>query len=396
MNWTIDWIVEVGAAGWDVLAASAPYMLLGFFIAGLLKAFLPDDLVARHLGASSFTGLVKAAALGVPIPLCSCGVLPAAAGLRRQGAGKGPTAAFLISTPETGVDSIAVTWALLDPFMAVVRPFSAFVTALVTGIMVQTLDREKYQVGQNSPVSGLSPRQSARDNGSILPLSKSLEPLPCQPGADCGCTPANAGALPWQRLRKGMAFAFGDLFRDIALWFLLGVLIAGAISVWLTPVMVSKWLGHPLLAMAAMLAVSVPLYVCATASTPIAAALVLKGLNPGAALVFLLAGPATNAAALAVISKILGRRSAVIYVAGIIICSLVMGILVDWVYGQTDFLTGGLDAWRIGATEEGAGLVGVGSAVILLGLVAWKWGQGVFMKIMGGFRLSKSSLNKSS
>jgi len=121
----MDWVLQVVQAGWDVLVASAPYMLLGFSLAGVLKAFLPDNLVARHLGTSSFRGLIKAAAVGVPIPLCSCGVLPTAAGLRRQGAAKGPTAAFLISTPETGVDSMAVTWALLDPFMTVVRPLSA-------------------------------------------------------------------------------------------------------------------------------------------------------------------------------------------------------------------------------------------------------------------------------
>jgi uncharacterized protein len=359
----MDWLREVALAGWDVLVASAPYMLLGFFIAGLLKAFLPDDLVARHLGKSSFTGLIKAAALGVPIPLCSCGVLPAAAGLRRQGAGKGPTTAFLISTPETGVDSMAVTWALLDPFMTIVRPFSAFVTALVTWTMVQTLDRNKEpNAQQTSPAVPLMPSSSTW-NAS------------CQGGVACGCNPASAETSPRKRLRAGLNFAFGELFRDIAPWFLVGVFIAGAISVWITPEMVSTWLGRPFVAMLAMLAVSVPLYVCASASTPIAAALVLKGLNPGAALVFLLAGPATNAASLAVIGRIMGRRAAVIYVAGIMVCSLAMGLLVDWVYARPDFFVGGLEGWRIGAVKEQGGHVGVGSAMALLALFAWKWAE---------------------
>lgn len=395
MNRATGWIAEVGMAGWDVLVVSSPYMLLGFFIAGLLKAFLPDDLVARHMGKSSFFGLAKAAAVGVPIPLCSCGVLPTAAGLRSQGAAKGPTAAFLISTPETGVDSIAVTWALLDPFMTVIRPVSAFFTALVTGTMVQTLDRDK------NPASSLSSRSEPS-----VPPGMSPDSSPCRDGAACGCSPVqlqdrpvdriSGKALPRQRLRGGMAFAFGDLFRDIAPWFLLGVLVAGAISVWLTPEMVSMWLGRPLPAMLAMLVISVPLYVCATASTPIAAALVLKGLNPGAALVFLLAGPAVNAAALTVIGKILGRRATVIYVSGIVICTLGMGLLVDWIYVRTDFMAGALGAWRIGTAEEENALVGVSCAVILLGLVVWKRGEAVFTKTVGGLRLRKSSLKKSS
>lgn len=173
-----------------------------------------------------------------------------------------------------------------------------------------------------------------------------------------------------------MSFAFGDLFRDIAPWFLLGVLVAGGISVWLTPEMVSRWLGNPVLAMVAMLVISVPLYVCATASTPIAAALVLKGLNPGAALVFLLAGPAVNAAALTVITNILGRRATVIYVSGIVICTLALGLLVDWVYGHADFMAGVLGNWRIDVDEEEGSRVGVGSAVILLALFAWSWLSG--------------------
>lgn len=263
------------------------------------------------------------------------------------------------------MDSVAVTWALLDPFMTVVRPFSAFVTALVTGTMVQTLDRNR--------------QLEARQTSPAVPLksSSSTPNSSCQGGVACGCNPGPAGISPRKRLRAGLAFAFGELFRDIAPWFLVGVFIAGAISVWITPEMVSRWLGHPFVAMLAMLAVSLPLYVCATASTPIAAALVLKGLNPGAALVFLLAGPATNAAALAVIARIMGRRAAVIYVAGIMVCSLAMGLLVDWVYGRPDFLFGGLEDWRIGAVEEQGGLVGVGSAVVLLGLFAWKWAEGL-------------------
>lgn len=285
---------------------------------------------------------------------------------------------------------MAVTWALLDPFMTVVRPLSAFITALVTGTLVQVLDRDK----ESSALPSVKP-PLASSLGSFPTSSSSSSSSPCLGGSGCGCAsvqpqgqpqvqpqghpqdrtpgqpPTEAPAL--LRLRGGMAFAFGDLFRDIAPWFLLGVLVAGGISVWLTPEMVSRWLGNPVLAMVAMLVIAIPLYVCATASTPIAAALVLKGLNPGAALVFLLAGPAVNAAALAVISKILGRRATVIYVTGIMICTFGLGLLVDWVYGQTDFMAGVLGNWRIGADEEEGRLVGVVSAVVLLALFAWSW-----------------------
>ncbi|WP_045218449.1 SO_0444 family Cu/Zn efflux transporter [Desulfonatronum thioautotrophicum] len=374
MDWMEFWLWQWWAAAWDVLVASAPYMLLGFFVAGLLKAFLSDDLIARHLGTESFSGLVKAAALGVPIPLCSCGVLPAAAGLRQQGAGKGPTTAFLISTPETGVDSVAVTWALLDPIMTVVRPIAAFVTALFTGAMVQVFDREQKIEG---PVPLVSRSNAVSTVEPSLPHAAST----CSAGSDCGCPggTAKTGTTPWQRLAGGMGYAFGDLFRDIAPWFLAGILIAGGISVWLTPELVSRWLGHPFLAMLAMLVISVPLYVCAAASTPIAAALVLKGLNPGAALVFLLAGPATNAAALAVIGKILGRRATAIYLAGIMASSLAMGILVDWIY----LLSGGPGTWRLDTATEDVGFMGLLSALILLALFVWSRVRGTGLKPRG-------------
>ncbi len=138
----IEILLNILVESWNILQESAPYMLFGFFVAGLLKAFMSDDFVAGHLGKKQFSGIVKAALFGVPIPLCSCGVVPAAAGLRRQGAGKGATSAFLISTPETGVDSIAVTYALLDPVMTIVRPLAAAITAIVSGVLIHLFDRE--------------------------------------------------------------------------------------------------------------------------------------------------------------------------------------------------------------------------------------------------------------
>lgn len=325
---------------WHVLSLSAPYMLLGFFGAGLLKAFIPDNFIARHLGKESGRNLFKAALFGAPIPLCSCGVLPAAAGIRKQGASKGATTAFLISTPETGIDSIAVSWALLDPLMAIIRPIAAIVTALITGQLVRLFDSDT-----------------------------AAAELPAPPDTACSsncCHAANAAVLHqtslMQRLRSGLSFAFGDLFNDIAGWFLIGILLSGIISLFVSPSWIETWLGNPLVAMLAMLVIATPLYVCATASTPIAAALVLKGLNPGAALVFLLAGPATNAAAITVISRILGKRATLLYLAGIILCSFALGIGVDAIYTLGSIGT----SWQISAAAQHESLFGSICALILI------------------------------
>lgn len=337
---------------WNVLCLSAPYLLFGFFIAGLLKAFISDDFIARHLGKENRSSVVKAAFFGVPIPLCSCGVLPAAAGIRKQGATKGATTAFLIATPETGVDSISVTWVLLDPLMALLRPLSAFLTALFTGQMVRTFDPDRSAIDEK--VAG---------NGEVMKSEEGSSPCCCS-----GNMAANKKPGILERLQEGMHFSFGTLFRDISGWFFFGVGIAGMITVFISPELVERWLGNPIIAMFVMLVVGMPLYVCATASTPIAAALVLKGLNPGAALVFLLAGPATNAAALSVISKILGKKTTVIYLSGIIISSLLLGFAVDAIYSLTNLAAG----WQAIAQENHRSLVGTLSALTLFGLVLFQ------------------------
>ena len=179
MNTIIDAFISVLLASWNVLLESAPFVLLGFFVAGLLKAFLPDDFVARHLGGGSKASIFKAAAMGIPIPLCSCGVLPAAAGLKKQGAGKGAVTSFLISTPETGVDSIAVSYALLDPLMTVIRPVVAFFTAVAAGIAVAFT--EKYS-GTEIPDAGQNSEKAQADG--------------CSSGCCCRCRGGGAGGAP--------------------------------------------------------------------------------------------------------------------------------------------------------------------------------------------------------
>lgn len=331
---------------WGVLREAAPFLLFGFLVAGLLKSFVPDAAMSRHLGGRGPGSVLKAAAMGVPLPLCSCGVLPAAMGLRRQGAGPGATAAFMISTPESGVDSIAVTYAMIDPLMTVLRPLSAFVTAIAAGL-----------------AANLLPERLLRKPGA--------EPQTLATGCGCGGQCSTAGAKPvggfLPRLRQGVGHAFGEMLSDIGLWLLLGILVAGAIALFLPPDFFLTYLSGELVSMLAMLLVGVPMYVCASSSTPIAASLLLKGLSPGAALVFLLTGPATNATTIVAMSRAFGGALTAVYVGAIVGCSLVLGWLANRLYAAL-----GLDVHAvIGHVGEALpGWLESGSAALLLVLLA--------------------------
>ena len=358
---------EVLAAVWDILLESSLFVLFGFFVAGLLKGFIPDDFIQRHLGGSRKRSIVKASLFGIPIPLCSCGVIPAAAGLRKQGAGKGAVTSFMISTPETGVDSMAVTYALLDPIMTVVRPVAAFLTATCTGLLVNLFDRGDQSKLKESKGSAVS-----------IPLASCCS-------EDCGCDDNGAEKkgrifIVWQKFRKGMSFAFGSLLSDIGPWLLVGIGLAGIITVTLSPEFIASYLGEGLLSMVIMIALATPLYVCATASTPIAAALALKGLSPGAALVFLLAGPATNMATITVVAKLFGRAIAIIYVGSIMFCSLALGLFVNWIYIHL-----GLDiaGWVAGGEHATHGLLYTVSALVLVLLIVWPMVAGVYRRFFG-------------
>ena len=300
---------DVAFAAWEILLLSAPYLFLGFLMAGLLKAFLPDDLVSKHFGRRGVWSVLKASIVGLPLPLCSCGVVPAAAGIRKQGASRGATAAFLVSTPETGVDSIAITYGLLGPLFTIVRPLAAFTTAAATGIAINMFDTDGRETAHSKPAE--SPECSGACPGS----------------------PVRRGKVS-DRLKEGMRFAFVDLLKDTGGWFLLGIGAAALITVFLSPQIVEDYFENRYLSMALMLAVSVPLYVCATSSTPIAAAFLLKGVAPGSVLVFLLAGPATNAASIAVISRVIGKKATAIYLLAIVAISVLIGSLLDLFTGN--------------------------------------------------------------
>ena len=343
----VEIVFTVLISCWHILVEAAPFVLLGFAVAGLLQGLLVDRFIARHIGSNSFGAVVKASLLGIPLPLCSCGVIPAAVELRKQGAGKGASAAFLVSTPESGVDSIAITYALLDPVMTVIRPIAAFLTATVTGLVINRLPEE------NIDESELETETCCPQGGNV----------PRQPLA--------------ARIFAGLRYAFGELMQDIGGWLLLGILIAGLIGVFVPESYFSHFTGSELTELFVMLLVGIPLYICASASTPVAAALIMKGVSPGAALVFLLAGPATNAATITIVSRFWGKQATLLYLGSIAACSLLVGWLTNRLYATA--------GWDIAASvspglESEPSPLAVLMALAVLLLILRGYAAGLFRK----------------
>ncbi len=308
----LTFIYDVIISSWDMLQQASIYILFGLLVGGLLKMFLSPAYVAAHLGNGRFSSVFKAALLGIPIPLCSCGVLPAAASLKKQGANNGATTAFLISTPESGVDSISITWALLDPIMTIARPISAFISAFAAGCA------ENF----------FNPPDKTRQ--AIPDLSCPIDN--CCDGTDCPPEEHKHHHSLAEKLRIGVKYAATDLWADLAGWFFVGILLAGLISVLVPDAVIARYLGGGLGSMLLMLTFGIPLYICATASTPIAAAFIMKGVSPGTALVFLLVGPATNITSLSVLFGLLGKRATALYLVSIAVISVLCGLAVDVVY----------------------------------------------------------------
>lgn len=276
----------------------APYILLGLLIAGLLHAFVTPNLMSRHLAKPGWKSVVKASLIGVPLPLCSCGVLPTAIAMHRNGASKSATSAFLISTPQTGVDSIAATWSLLGPAFAVIRPIAAMTTALFGGVAVSASEKTSENAVQAAACSISAPTGEKKSF-----LSKLVEAL---------------------------RYGFYDMVRSIGGWLVGGLLIAALITEFVPTDFFASLAEYPLLAMLAVVAVAVPMYVCATGSIPIALSLMLKGLSPGTALVLLMAGPAANFASVTLLSRELGRKAAGVYIASIVVGAIAFGLAVDY------------------------------------------------------------------
>jgi len=366
MDW-IDpiwrFIADTAANTLDLSLLAAPWFVAGLVAAGVLKAFMPESGMARMLGRRGTGSAVKAAIIGAPLPLCSCGVLPAAFGLRRGGASKGATASFLVATPETGVDSIALSYVLLGPIMAVVRPIAAIASAITAGVIVDRIDRAE-QSSAPSPADAPSDSPCCASSSAASTASagetKAAEPVP-------GRT---------KRLGDGLGYAFTRLLDDLSGWLVAGMIVAGLLLTIFPPASISAWASGPL-AMLAVLAISVPMYVCASASTPVAHAMILAGVSPGTALVFLLAGPASNFAGIMLIRRELGTRAVIGYLIGVIGGALAFGLALDWAV-QAFGWQFGADLTAHGHSEIVPNWLAWGSLTLLLAAMVRPLRRGIF------------------
>jgi uncharacterized membrane protein YraQ (UPF0718 family) len=317
---------------------SAPFLLLGMFIAGMINQWIPRTWVEKTLGGKS--SIVNAALIGAPLPLCSCSVIPVAMGIRRSGASKASTASFLVATPETGVDSIGITYALMGPIMAIARPIAAIFSAIVAGLLVLWFGKQ----------------------------DKAPEPAPqAKSQSSCCHKTSTAVATIREKIQAVFVFGYGQLLRDFMLWFLVGIFFAALVTTLVPEGFLTQY-AQGILAMLVVVLISIPMYVCATASTPIAVGLLLSGITPGAALVFMLTGPATNVATLMVIKNELGKRELSLYLLAIISSALVSGLILDFLFDKFD--------WQLQLSHgEHSDMVGIFyqvCAIVLAGLIGYQ------------------------
>jgi len=305
----------------------AVYLLAGLLIASLIHVFVPETLVRKQLGGRSWSSVFKAALFGIPLPLCSCGVIPVTAGLRKAGASRGAAVSFLIATPQIGADSFLITYSLLGIMFGIFRVFAAFITACTAGVISNFYDKEKSII-QSEDVS---------DNSTFL-----------------------------SRLSRIAPYLEYSLLGSIAKNLVIGIIVAGAIQAFIPDGFFTRYIKSDVASMLLMLAAGIPMYVCASSSTPIAASLIFKGISPGAALVFLLTGPATNAVTISSIMKSLGKKTVIIYLTSIIAVSFTLGMVLNSI--ETTRLSG------IAPHHTHSGMVPAyktAGAVLLSGMLLW-------------------------
>ena len=296
MKYVQDFFIEFV----DLFNEMSPYLLLGFLLAGVLHVYFPKDRVNKYLGKQNLKSVLNAAILGIPLPLCSCGVIPTGVSFHKNGASKGAAVSFLISTPQTGVDSILVTYSLMGLPFAIIRPIVAFITGIVGGYAANVVDKEE----EPEPIPSIQTEQLSRGN----------------------------------KFKQMLRYAFVDFLADIAKWLSIGLIIAAIITVIIPDGFFNQQMSNEYINMLIVLAASIPMYVCATGSVPIAAALMLKGISPGAAFVFLMAGPATNAGTTTVIGQSLGKKSLIAYMLSIMVGAILSGIAINAFLPQEWFL----------------------------------------------------------
>ena len=287
-----------------LLNEMSPYVLLGFLIAGILHVFVNEETLTRHLSGNGWKSVIKAAAIGIPLPLCSCGVLPTAVSLRRQGASKAATTSFLIATPQTGVDSIAATYSLLGLPFALIRPIAALTGSIFGGLAV----------------GKLAPDKDSNKEKMIEAFSgKKKEPL-------------------LKKMKESIRYGFFDMIDSMGKWLVIGLVIATLITIFVPDSFFVGLRQYPLVAMIAVVLIAVPMYICATGSIPIAMSLMLKGLSPGVAFVMLMAGPAANFASILILDKTQGRKATAVYVSSVILTAIAFGLIIDFLLPESWFI----------------------------------------------------------
>lgn len=325
-----------------LINSMSPYLLLGFLLAGLIHAFVPAKYFHKYLSRKSFRTVLNAALLGIPLPLCSCGVIPTAMSLRKEGASKGAVTSFLIATPQTGVDSIIATFSLMGLPFAIIRPISAFLIAITGGAIVDKMDNDAKAAEPCTSTKG----KCCCSNSS----GHKHEDHTCQCHGEhkhedhtCQChSKENSDAKDsfFARILEALKYAYVDMMEDIGKWLVVGLFLAGLITTLIPTEYFAVFHENTFASMLLVLCISIPMYLCATGSIPIAVALMMKGLTPGAALVLLMAGPACNFASMLVIRKVMGTRTMLLYITSIVLGSIVIGSVIDWLQmsGHIDFL----------------------------------------------------------
>lgn len=318
-----------------LITGMSPYLLLGFLLAGLMHAFVPGKFYTKYLSRKSFRSVLNAALLGIPLPLCSCGVIPTAMSLRKEGASKGAVVSFLIATPQTGVDSIIATFSLMGLPFAIVRPIAALFTAIFGGVIVDKAEPEKKCCCH-------SEEKNTEEHSCCCHSHKEEAEHVChchseEKKAEDGC---HSHKSFFTKIKEALTYAYVDMMEDIGKWLVVGLVVAAAITVLVPTEYFAVFQGNTLASMLLVLCIAMPMYLCATGSIPIAVALMMKGLTPGAALVMLMAGPACNFASMLLIRRSLGLRTMLVYILSIVLGAVAFGYLIDMLQfsGMVDFL----------------------------------------------------------
>jgi len=342
--------MELLSIFWNLVIESAPWLLMGYLLAGIIKQVIPNSWVEKQLSEPGLLSNVKGAFIGAPLPLCSCGVIPTALAIRKAGASKGATSSFLVATPETGVDSISFSYAVLGPIFALMRPIGALTSAIVAGILVNTFDGKEEVVEETTSTCG-----------SCCASKKAQE--------------AEQKASLGERFIAAVKYGYGRMISDTAKWLAIGLIAATIITAVVPQSFFLQW-GDGLMAMIVMVVVGLPMYICATASTPVAASLLFAGISPGAALVFMLTGPATNIATMGVIREQLGTRSLMAYLAGVVGTAIICGLVLNSLYANFGW------PLQLSMAEHGESypLWRQLAAVLLVGLIARVWVQPLFAR----------------